>query len=39
MTIGDIMKQLAQAFATPFEGSGPAKAVDAEAARRRWDRN
>ncbi len=38
VTIGHIMKQLAQAFATPFEG-GPAKPVDPEEARRRWDRS
>jgi len=41
VTIGHIMKQLASAFATPFEGSGPtARPADAEATvRERWDRN
>jgi predicted TIM-barrel fold metal-dependent hydrolase len=39
VTIGHIMKQLASAFATPFEESAPAPA-DAEAeVKRRWDRN
>jgi predicted TIM-barrel fold metal-dependent hydrolase len=39
VTIGHIMKQLAQAFATPFEGSGPAPELDPEAVRKRWDRS
>jgi hypothetical protein len=39
VTIGHIMKQLAQAFATPFEGQAKTP-QDAEAeAKRRWDRN
>ncbi len=38
VTIGHIMKQLASAFATPFEDSGPAAATE-EDVRKRWDRN
>ncbi len=36
VTIGHIMKQLASAFATPFEDSGGATE---EEVRKRWDRN
>src|SRR5262249_34207870 len=41
VTIGHVMKQLASAFATPFEsGATPsAGAVAMEEAKRRWDRN
>jgi predicted TIM-barrel fold metal-dependent hydrolase len=41
VTIGHIMKQLASAFATPFDESAPTPtAADAEATvRERWDRN
>ena len=39
VTIGHVMKQLASAFATPFDSSAP-PAADAEAeAKSRWDRN
>jgi hypothetical protein len=39
VTIGHIIKQLSQAFATPFEGSGPTQAVDPADLKKRWDRN
>jgi len=39
VTIGHIMKQLAQAFATPFEGSGPSQPIDPAEMKKRWDRN
>ncbi len=38
VTIGHIMKQLASAFATPFEDSGAVAATE-EDVRRRWVRN
>ena len=38
VTIGHIMKQLASAFATPFEDSGAGAATE-EDVRRRWDRS
>jgi hypothetical protein len=42
VTIGHVMKQLASAFATPFESSAPGAASNEAAlaeAKRRWDRN
>jgi hypothetical protein len=39
VTIGHIIKQLSQAFATPFEGSGPNQPIDPEQLKKRWDRS
>jgi hypothetical protein len=39
VTIGHVIKQLSQAFATPFEGSGPSQAFDPDQLKKRWDRN
>jgi hypothetical protein len=39
VTIGHIIKQLSQAFATPFEGSGPSRPIDPAELKKRWDRN
>ena len=39
VTIGHIIKQLSQAFATPFEGSGPSQPIDPAELKKRWDRN
>ena len=38
VTIGHIMKQLASAFSTPFEGQEGAARPSEDALRRRWDR-